>query len=259
MKVVSWNVNGIRAVERKGAIQELLKKQSPDILFLQETKARKEQLSKYLTQNEQYRQHYHSADRAGYSGVSLWIGPNIKAPVEVFTGMQGWNDHEGRVIGFTCGDFLFAGVYFPNGGKSEEAWQEKLHFYDHFLEQVNGFRKDGKKVIWCGDLNVAHNEIDLARPKENEGNIGFRPEERSWVDRVIGAGWKDIYRAHHPDKVSYTWWSMQTKARERNIGWRIDYFFLDSANFDLVQKSDHLNDQMGSDHCPVFLDLDLTL
>lgn len=257
MKLISWNVNGVRAVERKGALVELLNREKPDVLFLQETKARKEQLSNFLTLNEEYEQSYHSAQRAGYSGVSLWARKKSFGEVEVFRGMEGWDDTEGRVIGFRSSELVFIGVYFPNGGKSEEAWREKLRFYDHFLEWVNALRSSGKRVVWCGDLNVAHNEIDLARPKENEGNIGFRPEERSWVDRVCEANWVDVFRQAYPETSSYTWWSMQTRARERDIGWRIDYFFVDSPDLDLVKSTAHLNQQMGSDHCPITLELDL--
>ncbi|RME87875.1 MAG: exodeoxyribonuclease III [Candidatus Hydrogenedentota bacterium] len=250
----SWNVNGIRAVERKGALDEFLQKYNPDILFLQETKARKEQLSEMLTDHPEYYQYYHSAEKKGYSGVSVWLKKSV-IPQDHFvsTGMDGWNDHEGRVIRVDIGQYTFFGVYFPNGGKSEEAWKEKLVFYDHFLDHINTLRKKRRKIIWTGDLNVAHTEIDLARPKENQNSIGFLPEERSWVDRVIQKNWVDCFRYFHPDKISYTWWQMQTRARERNVGWRIDYFFVDKKLLPEIIDCDHLNEQMGSDHCPIFL------
>lgn len=260
MKLISWNVNGIRAVERKGELQNLLEKEEPDLLFLQETKAKKEQLSDYLTAHSEYFQFYHSAEKPGYSGVSVWVrrSLSVDAP-EVFTGMPGWNDHEGRVIGVELAGAVCFGVYFPNGGKSHEAWLEKLKFYDHFLDYCNDLKSKGKRVIWGGDLNVAHNEIDLARPKENDGNIGFHPDERAWVDRVIGAGWSDVFRSLYSEKISYTWWNVVTRARQRNVGWRIDYFFMDEKDLPHVTGTSHLGEQMGSDHCPIVLELDLSL
>ena len=259
MKLISWNVNGIRAIERKGELQNLLNSEKPDILFIQETKASPEQLSTWLTQNPDYHQNYHAAEKKGYSGVSVWLHKNTfpVRPTSI-TGMQGWDDHEGRVIRFEYENFCLLGVYFPNGGKSDEAWQEKLRFYDHFLAHINRLRGQGKSIIFCGDLNVAHNEIDLARPKENEKNVGFRPEERSWVSRLIANDWVDSFRESHPDRVSYTWWDMPSRARERNVGWRIDYFFLDRPLRKKVVSDRHLNEQQGSDHCPVVLEIDLS-
>ncbi len=254
MKFISWNVNGIRAVERKEELQKMIIREKPDVLFLQETKAHKEQLSDYLVAHSEYDQEYHSAQKKGYSGVSVWIKKKIfKKKPSIITGMPGWNDSEGRVICVNYKAYSFFGVYFPNGGKSKEAWQEKLRFYDHFLDHVNKQRKNTQKIVFCGDLNVAHNEIDLARPRENEKNIGFLPEERAWVDRLIEEKWVDIFRYQHPNEVSYTWWDMPSKARERNVGWRIDYFFIDKALLDQVSHCSHINEQMGSDHCPVQL------
>ncbi len=261
LKLISWNVNGVRAVERKGEIQSLINKERPDILFLQETKASPEQLSNYLVNNENYHQFYHKAIKKGYSGVSVWIskglGSKISEPVHIHRDFPNYQDDEGRVIAYHYGGFILLGVYFPNGGKSAEAWQEKLKFYDRFLEYINMLKKEGsKKIIFCGDFNVAHNEIDLARPKENMKSIGFRPEERSWVDRMIADGWIDTFRYKYPNEISYTWWDMPSRARERNVGWRIDYFFMDQALLDTLHEVKHLHQQMGSDHCPVSLELD---
>ncbi|MBL8993397.1 MAG: endonuclease/exonuclease/phosphatase family protein, partial [Spirochaetia bacterium] len=153
MKIISWNVNGIRAVEKKGNIQELIETQGPDILFLQETKARAEQLSEWLVENPDYQQHYHAAQKPGYSGVSVWLRVGIDAEVE--TGMAGWEDVEGRVISARLGDLLLFGIYFPNGGKSPEAWKEKLRFYDHFHKHIGGLRKKNLRIAFTGDLNVA--------------------------------------------------------------------------------------------------------
>ena len=258
MKIITWNVNGIRAVEKKGELQSLLESEKPDVLFLQETKAKPEQLSSWLTRHEDYFQYYHSAEKPGYSGVSVWFAKKLlKNEPDVVKGMDKWNDHEGRVIRLDWKAFSLLGIYFPNGGKSEEAWKEKLEFYDHFLQYINSLKLSGKKIIFCGDLNVAHNEIDLARPKENEGSIGFRREERDWVDRLEQASWIDVFRSVNKDEVSYTWWNMKTRSRERNVGWRIDYFFLEKPLLKKVKSIRHLNEKMGSDHCPVVLEIDL--
>ncbi|MDH4263775.1 MAG: exodeoxyribonuclease III [Spirochaetia bacterium] len=263
MKIISWNINGIRAVEKKGELQKFLQNEDPDLLFVQEIKAKKEQLSNYLTENSEYLQFYHSAEKPGYSGVGAWVKKswikkkNLSQLPVVETGMPGWNDSEGRVICLEFAKFTAIGVYFPNGGKSEAAWLEKLEFYEHFLGYVNDLRKTDKTVIWCGDLNVAHNPIDLARPKENEGSIGFRPEERAWVDKVVDAHWVDVFRTLYPNKESYTWWHMISNARARNVGWRIDYFFVDQADFAKVKSAPHINSQMGSDHCPLALEIDI--
>ncbi len=258
MKFISWNVNGIRAVERKNELQKMLLQEKPDILFLQETKAQKDQLSNYLVANSDYYQEYHSADKKGYSGVSAWLKKSSFTEKYLITkGMPEWNDCEGRVIQCDYGVYSFLGVYFPNGGKSEVAWQDKLKFYDHFLKYINQLRKNNKKVIFCGDLNVAHNEIDLARPKENQKNIGFRPEERAWVDRLVQSDWVDAFRYSHPDEVSYTWWDVPSRARERNVGWRIDYFFIDKDFIKNIHSCAHRNEQFGSDHCPVYLEIEL--
>ena len=254
MKFISWNVNGIRAVERKKELQKMLLCEKPDVLFLQETKAHKNQLSDYLVAHTDYDQEYHSALKKGYSGVSVWLKKNaFTEKPSITTGMPEWNDSEGRMIGAHYKDYSFFGVYFPNGGKSEEAWQGKIKFYDHFLNHINAQRKDGRKIVFCGDLNVAHNEIDLARPKENQKNIGFLPEERDWVDRLVEAKWVDAFRSQYPNEVSYTWWDMPSRARDRNVGWRIDYFFIDQPLLHQVTHCSHINEQMGSDHCPIQL------
>ena len=256
MKLTSWNVNGIRAVERKGNLAEFLSFDH-DVIFFQETKARSEQLSKDLTESPSYYQHYHSAEKAGYSGVGLWLRKEkfLESKVKIHTGMPNFNDSEGRIIGFSYETLSCFGVYFPNGGKSHEAWLGKLEFYDLFLKYMNHLVSKGQSVIWCGDLNVAHNPIDLARSTQNEKNIGFLPEERSWVDKVVSSGYKDVFREKYPEEISYTWWDMPTRARERNVGWRIDYFIVSDNLFSKVRKILHLNDQLGSDHCPVSCEL----
>ena len=255
MKIISWNVNGIRAIEKKGELDVLLAVQGPDVLLLQETKANRDQLSEHLTENPDYAQFYHSAEKKGYSGVSTWVKRSLAEGAEFSTGMPGFDDTEGRIGRIDLGDTTIFGVYFPNGGKSEAAWDDKLVFYEKFLGYVNDLRDAGQTVIWAGDVNCAHEEIDLARPKDNMKSIGFLPEERAWVSKVIENGWVDIYRHNNPETVMYSWWHMRSGARARNVGWRIDYFFVDEAAMGRVKDMIYLNDQMGSDHCPVVLEI----
>lgn len=257
MRLISWNVNGIRAVERKQDLQSFLQDWQPDILLLQETKAKPEQLSALLTQHPEYHQFYHAAQQPGYSGTAIWARKDKIATPQFQSGMPDFDDAEGRVAQLDFLDYSILGVYFPNGGKSPEAWQGKLVFYERFLAYVNQLRADGRKVIWGGDVNCAHQPIDLARPQDNEQSIGFLPEERDWVSRVIAQDWVDIFRQRNPTTVIYSWWHVITKARARNIGWRIDYFFVDSCLQPQVSNSQYLNQQMGSDHCPVLLELEL--
>lgn len=263
MKIFCWNVNGIRAVERKGELQSLLTTYDPTVLVMQETKAKKEQLSKFLTENENYHQYYHSAEKAGYSGTSIWFKKDSNYQIEDFiTGMLPHHekDSEGRVarIDFTYNKTKYSilGIYFPNGGKSEEAFEGKLIFYQQFLEYVNDIQlSQQRQCIWAGDVNCAHNEIDLARPNENKNSIGFLPVERQWLDQVIEENWVDVYREKFPEEVIYSWWNMKTRARDRNVGWRIDYFFLYRDFFKQKEfKIIYHNEKFGSDHCPVSLE-----
>lgn len=255
MKIISFNVNGIRAIEKKGELDKLIRNEKPDLLFIQEIKAKQEQLSEALTNPPGYDVHYHSAEKPGYSGTGVFIKKKLFPKVEILRGMPKWNDHEGRVLGVKAGDLVVFGNYFPNGGKSDAAWKEKLVFFDHFHKYIQDLRKKKNKVIFTGDLNVAHNPIDLARPKENEKTVGFRPEERAWVDRLVADKWVDVFRKKYPEKVEYTWWQVITNARARNIGWRIDYFIIDEPLYKSVKDIRHLNDHMGSDHCPVVLEI----
>lgn len=256
MKLLSWNVNGIRAVERKGALKEFLDEYDPDVLLIQEIKAKEDQLGKIIKDFSEYKQFYHSAEKPGYSGTSIWVHESIEG-VTFDSGLPGYDDNEGRVARMDVDNNTILGIYFPNGGKSQEAWDDKLVFFDKFLEYVNDLRKSGRNVIWTGDINAAHEEIDLARPKDNLTSIGFRPEERAWVGKVIENGWTDVFRKMNPDKVKYSWWHMISRARDRNVGWRIDYFFIDEKQIDNVNDMDYLNEQFGSDHCPVLLDINI--
>lgn len=267
MKIISWNVNGLRAVERKGELDNLLDAYDPDILLLQEIKAKPEQLSEKLVNHSDYLQFYHPAERPGYAGTAIWIKKsceeivsNKENPVEFWSGMPDFEDSEGRIsrVDFQKGKEAFSvlGIYFPNGGKSPEAWDEKLVFYEKFLDYANQLRSEGRIVIWGGDVNCAHEEIDLARPKDNMKSIGFLPEERAWVSKCIEQGWTDVWRKTNPEVMEvYSWWHVITRSRLRNVGWRIDYFFCDEKFFSKVKNIKYLNDQMGSDHCPVMVEI----
>ena len=269
MKIITWNVNGLRAVERKEALGDFLKTHDPAVFFIQETKSKPEQVEFLDPLYPDYQKFYHSAEKPGYAGTGVWVkqpnngsgGKSIKI-VNVATGFPAsyhYNDTEGRIIrvDIDLGEASYAllGVYFPNGGKSPEAWDDKLVFYDRFLEYVNEIRASGLECIWSGDVNCAHEAIDLARPKENDGVIGFHPRERAWVTKVIENKWVDIFRTLHPKTVIYSWWHLISRARSRNVGWRIDYFFCDTRFLDRVEKIEYLNDQQGSDHCPVLLEI----
>ncbi|MBI5414658.1 exodeoxyribonuclease III [Candidatus Peregrinibacteria bacterium] len=257
MNIISWNVNGIRAVEKKGEFEKLIRNENPDILLFQETKAKEDQLSGFLKKYEEYDQFYNAAEKPGYSGTAIWIKKSFEKNVSFSHGMPNFADHEGRIARLDFDDIVIFSVYFPNGGKSEEAWEGKILFYDAFLKHINDLRKEGKHVIWAGDVNCAHEEIDIARPKENENSIGFLPEERAWVSRVIEENWIDVFRKMYPEKVIYSWWHVISRARDRNIGWRIDYVFVDEKMYSKVKEIEYVNEQMGSDHCPVKIFLDI--
>ena len=254
MKIVSWNVNGLRAVAKKGFL-EWLYETSPDILGVQEIKAEADQLPEEVRTPVGYYAYFSSCKtKKGYSGVALYS----KAPpdkVEYGIGIKEFDD-EGRIIIGHWGDLVLLNVYFPNGGMGPERLKYKLEFYDAFLLYVEKLRRKGKRVIFCGDVNTAHEEIDLARPKENEKNTGFLPEERAWIDELTYHGWVDSFRVFHPRKEgAYSYWDMKTSARERNVGWRIDYFFVAPEVAPKLKNAGIMEHVYGSDHCPIFLDL----
>lgn len=253
MLLISWNVNGLRAIHKKGDFDGILKK--TDILCLQETKAEAEQLEPEVRNPAGYFSYFsHSKMRKGYSGVAVYS--KIK-PEKVEEGMGVDDfDKEGRLLVVYYKDFVLLNCYFPNGGGGPERLKYKLDFYDHFLVFIEKLHKAGHKVIVCGDVNTAHEAIDLARPKENETNTGFLPEERAWIDELIYHGYIDIFRHLHPNKAdAYTYWDMKTGARDRNVGWRLDYFFISSDLLPRVASAAALTNFLGSDHCPVILEL----
>jgi exodeoxyribonuclease-3 len=257
MRIVSWNVNGIRAVEKKGFTQ-WLREESPDILCLQETKARPEQLSPDLTapvdkRGRPYRSYWASAKKPGYSGVAIY---SKTEPLAIRTLGLAEFDGEGRVLQADFKDFSLISAYFPNSQDAGARLDYKLAFCAAILEHCDGLRASGRRLILCGDYNIAHKPIDLARPKENEGNAGYLPEERAWMDRFTGAGYTDTFRRLHPGEAGrYSWWSYRMNARARNVGWRLDYHCVDEAFFPRVKASIIRPDVTGSDHCPVELHL----
>lgn len=253
MKLVSWNVNGLRAAWKKGFLG-LLRTERPDVLCAQETKLQEEQVTDDMRAPEGYRSSWCFAERRGYSGVVTYTRAE---PLTVATKCgSACLDAEGRVVHTELDPFHLFNVYFPNSGMGPERLAYKLAFYAEFLEHVEHLRRQGKGVVICGDVNTAHTALDLARPRENERNPGFMPVERAWVSRLIARGYHDTFRLFTADAGHYTWWDLKTGARARNIGWRIDYFFVSDELRARVRAARILPSVQGSDHCPVTLELD---
>ncbi|MEW5791174.1 MAG: exodeoxyribonuclease III [Pseudomonadota bacterium] len=253
MRLYSWNINGIRAAEKKGLL-DWLTQTAPDVLCLQETKADPMELSDGLLRPDGYRSYWAVAEKKGYSGVATYCK---SAPVAWRVGLSIERfDREGRVLVTDHGDFELYNVYFPNGKASPDRLAYKLDFYAAFLEHIDARVQAGKQVIFCGDVNTAHQPVDLARPRENEKISGFLPEERAHLDKWLAHGWVDVFRHLHPDaRDAYTWWSLRTNARARNVGWRIDYFFVHQSLLPRVKDTGIAADVMGADHCPLWLEL----
>ncbi len=261
MKIYSWNVNGIRAVIKKGDFQRFIEAHNPDILCLQETKANRDQVEVDLPEYDEY---WNSADKKGYSGTAIFTK---HAPLEVIEGIPeeisseyalsdsyGDTTREGRVVTLEFEHFYVSSVYTPNAKDDlsripmRQAWDPA---YLEFMKQLEAV----KPVIFCGDLNVAHTADDLARPKENEGKKGFTQEERSGIDAMITAGYVDSFRHFTKGNGHYTWWSAWGGARDRNVGWRIDYMMVSQALMSAVKHARIHDDVFGSDHCPVSIDI----
>lgn len=259
MKIVSWNVNGIRALIKKGGFDWLVS-QNYDIFCLQETKAHPDQLESHIISPVGYTSYFdHSKMKKGYSGVAIYT-KQVPDKVEYGFGIAEL-DQEGRQIALFFNingeKWVLINTYFPNGGGGPERLDFKMRYYDAFLAYIEKLKKKGYSIVFTGDVNTAHREIDLARPKENEKNTGFLPEERAWIDKVMAKGYVDTFRHLHPEKRdAYSWWDMKTFARERNVGWRIDYFFVSSDLEKKIKKAEILSKVLGSDHCPVFLELE---
>ena len=252
MRLVSWNVNGIRAVQKKGFL-DWFASETPDILCIQETKAHVSQLSPELTSVAGYSAYFSAPERKGYSGVALYTREEPQS-VTYGLGIERF-DSEGRTIVADFGEFVLFDIYFPNGKRSEERLRYKMDFYDAFLDRVNALKADGRHVVVCGDVNTAHKEIDLARPKENAKISGFLPEERAWMDKFLSDGYVDTFRAYNQEPENYSYWDQVSRARDRNVGWRIDYFFVDDGLAGRLDNAFILPEVMGSDHCPVGIEV----
>jgi exodeoxyribonuclease-3 len=252
LRLLSWNVNGIRAAYKKGVLNWFSKEQ-PDILCVQETKAMKEQLPDDLINVNGYISFFSSAEKKGYSGTATYTKLH---PVKVLNGIGIKKfDSEGRFLVTEFDEFVLFNIYFPNGKARQERLQYKMDFYEVFLKHLKKLLKQGKKIVICGDVNTAHKEIDLARPKPNEKVSGFLPQERAWIDKLLEAGFIDTLRVYNQKPEQYTWWDMMTRARDRNVGWRIDYFFISDNLKDNLKNAFILPEVMGSDHCPVGIEL----
>ena len=266
MKLISWNVNGIRAIAKKGFL-EWLDTCGCDIVCLQETKAQEEQLENKLKIFEKYpRVFFNSAERKGYSGVASFFS-EAATPLSLEPGFpespktKEFNV-EGRVIksihklNSANLDFILFNVYFPNGGASEERLDFKLRFYEYFWDYIDELKKENPHIIITGDFNTAHHPIDLARPDENIDVSGFMPKERVYLDKLEEKAFVDSFRHIYPDAPdNYTWWSYRTAARKRNVGWRIDYFYISKSLVPHIKDAQILAQVEGSDHCPVFLEI----
>lgn len=263
MKIYSWNVNGIRAVDKKGALAEFINREQPDVICFQETKAHETQLD---LEFQDYEKYWNSAKKAGYSGTAIWtkvapLSVSYGLPDELITKYKldsdayGDPSNEGRVLALEFDDFYLVTVYTPNS-KGDLSRLELRHkqWDPAFLEYVTQL-ESRKPVLFCGDLNVAHTEIDLANPKPNIGKHGFTNEEREGFDNILAAGFVDTFRVFNQEGGNYTWWTHWANARARNVGWRIDYFLASAGLKDQLQAAAIHADVMGSDHCPVSVTL----
>ncbi len=263
LRIISWNVNGIRALHRKGFFKDIFSYDA-DIICLQETKAERGQLPEEITNPSGYTSWFHStSQRKGHSGTAVY---SRIEPSEVTRGFpQPWSnmDQQGRTMTLFIDDYetpiALINCYFPNGGSKSSPLDYKLAFYETMLAYVQDLKSQGYHVIITGDWNVAHHSIDLARPQQNKKSIGFLPEERAWLDHFEDNGWVDIWRYEHPDQINaYTWWDMKSRARDRNVGWRIDYFFIPQEMIESVLSTTILISQYGSDHCPILFEYTLS-
>jgi exodeoxyribonuclease-3 len=252
VKLLSWNVNGYRSVLQKGFL-DWFQKEAADIVCLQETKAHPGQLDVFALNPHGYHSVFASAKKPGYSGVAVF---SKKEPLSVQVGFgHDEFDSEGRTLVCEYKDFVLINSYFPNSQREGQRLSYKIKFCEAMLEFCQDLRKKGKNVIVCGDLNIAHNPIDLANPKTNEKNAGYLPEERAWMTKFLAAGYTDTFRLFEKGPGNYTWWSYRPGIRDRNIGWRLDYHVTNQEMNDRIKKAYHLPHIIGSDHCPVGLEI----
>lgn len=251
MRIITLNVNGIRAASRKGFFQ-WLDLQDADVVCLQEIKAQEDQLDASFYP-EGYQSWYHPAEKKGYSGVGLY---SRVQPDEVIKGI-GWDDFdaEGRFIEARFGKLSVISLYLPSGSSGDERQQVKFDIMERFMEKLKGWKECGREYVICGDWNIAHRNIDLKNWRGNRKNSGFLPEERAWLDRLFDeVGWVDAYRALHPEKEQYTWWSNRGQAWANNTGWRIDYHITTPGLRELVRDAGVHTESRFSDHAPLTLD-----
>ncbi len=251
-KLYSWNVNGLRSCGSRGFL-DWFKKQSADVVCLQEIKVKPEQLEPDLKNPQKYHAYWHPAQKPGYSGVALFCK---KEPMNIRYGIGDKKiDAEGRVLTAEFKNFTVINSYFPNSRRDHSRLPFKLQFCKLFNKYVEKERAKGKSVLLCADWNIAHTEIDLKNPKSNVKNAGFLPEERTWLSGFLQKGYVDTFRHFNKEPGHYTWWSYRPGVRERNIGWRLDYFLIDDESKKRLKSAHHQNDVMGSDHCPVRLEI----
>ncbi len=254
MRIYSWNVNGLRAVARKGFL-DWMQEEKPDVIGLQEIRIQEHQLDDKLKNIDSYYSYFNSGEEKGYSGVALYTK---EEPQNVGYGLGIKKfDREGRILTAEYPGFILLNIYFPNGKSSKKRLNFKLEFYDAVLDYCEKIRENGKEVLVFGDYNTAHHEIDLKNPAANKDISGFLPVEREWLDKLEEHGYIDTYRYFYPEKETYSWWSYRTRARERDAGWRIDYHFISEGLEDKLKNADILTDVMGSDHCPITVKLDV--
>ena len=254
MRIITWNVNGLRAAMKKGA-WEWLRSQEADVICLQEIKVRPEQLSEEQHRSFlPYQAIWNPAGKPGYSGVVTFLRDTDHATI-IGSGNHIF-DVEGRGIQSRHPGFVLFNTYFPSGQRGYERVNYKLNFYAHLLEICDRLHAAGEKIVICGDFNTAHRDIDLRYPKQNQKTSGFLPEERAWIDEVISSGYTDVFRHLNPHKKdAYTYWDMKTFARDRNVGWRIDYFFITADLLPKVKNMKILTEVFGSDHCPIMMEI----
>ncbi len=254
MRIYSYNLNGIRAAMKKGLL-DWVRNENPDILCVQETKAQEDQIDSKSFEELGYKTYWHSAKKKGYSGVGIVTKPQ---PDNVVKGVGNpLYDDEGRVIRADYGEVTLINIYHPSGTSGQERQDFKMQWLEFFLNWVEELRKERPYLIITGDLNIAHKEIDIHDPIGNAKNSGFLPEERAWVDKFLSHGYVDTFRLFHTEPHRYSWWTYRFKAREKNKGWRIDYFFVTENLVEKVRDADILENVVHSDHCPIMLDIDI--
>jgi exodeoxyribonuclease III len=250
MKLISWNVNGIRSVQRYG-FSDWFSGTNADFVCVQETKAHPDQIEEQVLHPNKCHSYWASAEKKGYSGVAIFAKKepqNIKVGIDLPEA-----DNEGRVITLEYDQFFLVNSYFPNSQRDHARLNFKMQFCDQMLKYIDKLHKKNKDVILCGDFNISHQEIDLKNPKSNMKNAGFLPEERAWMDKLLKKNWVDTFRVKEKGPGFYTWWSYRPGVREKNIGWRLDYFVANGESQEKIKSVTHQTKVMGSDHCPVEL------